>query len=83
MSFHSLEDRMVKRRFEAWAGKCTCPPGLPVCACGALSRAEQLTRGAVRPDAAELAANPRAASTRLRAIRRVEPPVLVAELGKR
>ena len=74
MSFHSLEDRIVKRRFEAWRGTCTCPPGLPVCACGAVTRAEQITRGVVRPTAEEVARNSRAAPTRLRAARRVEPP---------
>ncbi len=78
MSFHSLEDRMVKRRIEAWHGRCTCPPGLPICACGALTRAESMTRGLVRPTEAEVARNPRAASTRLRAARRVEPPRLVS-----
>lgn len=74
MTFHSLEDRIVKRRIEAWAGRCSCPPGLPVCACGAVVRAESITRGAVRPGDEEVASNPRAASTRLRAVRRIEPP---------
>jgi 16S rRNA (cytosine1402-N4)-methyltransferase len=74
MAFQSLEDRMVKRRFERWAGNCTCPPGLPVCRCGALSHAHTLTRGAARPAAEEVAVNPRSAPTRLRAVRRVDPP---------
>jgi 16S rRNA (cytosine1402-N4)-methyltransferase len=74
MSFQSLEDRIVKRRFEEWAGRCTCPPGLPVCRCGAVTRAEQLTRGAARPTDVEMAENPRSTPTRLRAVRRVEPP---------
>jgi len=78
MSFHSLEDRMVKRRIESWRGTCTCPPGLPICACGAMSRAESLTRGVLRPTEDELARNPRSASTRLRAARRIEPPVPIA-----
>lgn len=82
LSFHSLEDRIVKRRFEAWAGRCTCPPGLPVCACGAVRRAEPLVRGLLRPTEAEVDANPRAASTRLRAVRRVEPPIPLAEVGR-
>ncbi len=80
MSFHSLEDRIVKRRFEAWAGRCSCPPGLPVCACGAVTRAEPVLRGLARPSEAEVAANSRAASTRLRAVRRVEPPRPVGEV---
>jgi 16S rRNA (cytosine1402-N4)-methyltransferase len=74
MTFHSLEDRIVKRRIEAWGGRCACPPGLPVCVCGAVTRADSLTRGVVRPSAEEVERNPRAASTRLRAARRVEPP---------
>jgi 16S rRNA (cytosine1402-N4)-methyltransferase len=83
MTFHSLEDRIVKRRIEAWGGTCTCPPGLPVCVCGAVARADSLTRGAIRPSAEEVARNPRAASTRLRAARRVEPPRPVAGGGGR
>jgi 16S rRNA (cytosine1402-N4)-methyltransferase len=82
MSFHSLEDRIVKRRIERWHGRCTCPPGLPVCACGAVSVAESLTRGVLRPTEAEVAANPRSASTRLRAARRVDPPRPLAEVGR-
>lgn len=74
MSFHSLEDRIVKRRFEAWQGVCTCPPGLPICACGSVTVADTITRGALRPTPEEVARNPRAASTRLRAARRVMPP---------
>jgi 16S rRNA (cytosine1402-N4)-methyltransferase len=74
LSFQSLEDRIVKRRIEAWKGTCTCPPGLPVCVCGAMTIAEPLHRGVVRPSEAEIARNPRAASTRLRAARRVSPP---------
>jgi 16S rRNA (cytosine1402-N4)-methyltransferase len=81
MSFHSLEDRIVKRRIEAWAGRCTCPPGLPLCRCGAVTRAEAITRGVQRPTEAEVARNPRAASTRLRAARRVEPPRPAGERG--
>ncbi|MCW2961388.1 MAG: rsmH [Thermoleophilia bacterium] len=79
MAFQSLEDRIVKRRIEAWSGSCTCPPGLPVCRCGALTHAASLTRGAQKPTAAEVAENPRSASTRLRAVRRIEPPRLVRD----
>ena len=83
LTFHSLEDRIVKRRFEAWAGVCTCPPGLPVCACGAVTRAEPIVRGILRPDEGEVAANPRSAPTKLRAVRRVEPPRPLAAGGGR
>jgi 16S rRNA (cytosine1402-N4)-methyltransferase len=71
ISFHSLEDRMVKRRMASWLGRCTCPPGLPVCACGAHAKVTQLTRKAVKAHPNEIAANPRAASARLRAVRKV------------
>lgn len=71
ITFHSLEDRMVKRRFEAWRGRCTCPPGLPVCGCGVRTQVELLTRGAVKASDREIAANPRAASARLRAVRKL------------
>lgn len=72
IAFHSLEDRIVKRRFAAWRGQCTCPPGLPVCACGAHAKVVPLTRRAVKAGRAELERNPRAASSRLRAVSAVQ-----------
>lgn len=66
LSFHSLEDRMVKQRFSQLARKCTCPPGLPQCVCGGRATAKLITRKALRPTAEEAAANPMARSTRLR-----------------
>lgn len=71
ISYHSLEDRLVKRRFAAGVGRCTCPPELPVCACGAEPELRLLTRGAVRPSDIEVAGNPRARSARLRAAEKV------------
>ena len=70
IAFHSLEDRMVKERFRALAGRCTCPPRLPVCACGARGDFAPLTRKAVQAGEAEVADNPRARSARLRAVER-------------
>jgi 16S rRNA (cytosine1402-N4)-methyltransferase len=67
ISFHSLEDRIVKRFLRAQERGCICPPDLPVCACGREPVLHSLTRKAVRPAAHELAANPRASSARLRA----------------
>ena len=67
ISFHSLEDRIVKRFVAAQAKGCTCPPDFPVCVCGKEPTLRPLTRKPVRPDRAELDANPRAASARLRA----------------
>ncbi len=71
VSFHSLEDRMVKQRFQRLTRACTCPPDLPVCACGARAGFVPVTRRAVMPSEAETAANPRARSARLRAVERV------------
>jgi 16S rRNA (cytosine1402-N4)-methyltransferase len=66
ISFHSLEDRIVKRFIAEQAKGCTCPPDFPVCVCGKQPTLRALTRKPVRPDPAEVDANPRAASARLR-----------------
>lgn len=70
ISFHSLEDRMVKRAFRVFEDPCTCPKELPVCICGALPLGRSVTRRAVRPGEAEVRANPRARSARLRVFER-------------
>jgi 16S rRNA (cytosine1402-N4)-methyltransferase len=67
ISFHSLEDRIVKHAFRDWARGCTCPPEFPVCVCGHEPELRILTPKPVRPGARETALNPRAASARLRA----------------
>jgi 16S rRNA (cytosine1402-N4)-methyltransferase len=72
ISFHSLEDRRVKRFLAARAQGCICPPDLPVCACGRVPEAELLTRRSVAPTPGEVAANPRARSARMRAARKLE-----------
>lgn len=66
ISFHSLEDRIVKRFFAAEARGCTCPPDLPICVCGKEPSLRLATRKAIRPSPAETAENPRASSARLR-----------------
>jgi 16S rRNA (cytosine1402-N4)-methyltransferase len=66
ISFHSLEDRRVKRFLAARARGCICPPDLPVCGCGREPEAALLTRGAITPTSVELADNPRAGSARMR-----------------
>jgi 16S rRNA (cytosine1402-N4)-methyltransferase len=71
LSFHSLEDRRVKRFLVARATGCICPPDFPVCVCGREPEARLLTTRAVMPSAGELAANPRARSARLRAARKL------------
>jgi 16S rRNA (cytosine1402-N4)-methyltransferase len=71
ISFHSLEDRRVKRFLAERARGCICPPDLPVCACGREPEALLLTRRSIVPSAGELAHNPRSASARLRAARKL------------
>jgi len=71
ISFHSLEDRRVKRFLADRARGCICPPGLPVCACGREPQGALLSRRSIVPSAAEVAQNPRAASARLRAARKL------------
>ena len=72
LSYHSLEDRIVKRTFLRWTGRCQCPPRTPECRCGARAVAAVLTRKPIVPGDEEIAANPRARSARLRAARRLE-----------
>ena len=71
ISFHSLEDRIVKGRFRAAAAGCRCPRDLPVCVCGELPRCRVLTGRAVRAGEPEVQANPRARSARLRAVEKI------------
>ncbi len=71
ISYHSLEDRLVKRRFASGATGCTCPPDLPVCGCGNSAELRILTRKAIRPSSAEIEANNRARSAVLRAVEKV------------
>lgn len=71
ISFHSLEDRIVKEFFAGKARPCTCPPGFPVCVCGKKVTGEILTPKAVTPGVRELEANPRSSSAKLRALRKL------------
>jgi 16S rRNA (cytosine1402-N4)-methyltransferase len=71
ISFHSLEDRIVKQGFRAAASSCTCPPRLPVCACGRKPEVKILTSRGVRPTEAEIVANPRSRSAVLRAVEKL------------
>ena len=72
ISFHSLEDRILKRELRRLSGHCDCPPRLPVCECGARKAVEVLTRRPVMPGSRELDENPRARSAKLRACRKLE-----------
>ena len=71
ISFHSLEDRIVKRTFRRLGGECRCPPGMPVCGCGAVRSVEVLTSRPVEAGEQEVAENPRARSAKLRAAEKV------------
>jgi 16S rRNA (cytosine1402-N4)-methyltransferase len=71
ISFHSLEDRMVKEKFRALTQACTCPPDLPICACGARATFAAVTRKPIVAGDAEVAANPRARSAKLRVVEKL------------
>ena len=71
LSYHSLEDRIVKRFFDTERKGCICPPSVPVCVCGRTPRLRLVTRPSLTPTDAEIAANPRARSARLRAAERI------------
>ena len=71
ISFHSLEDRIVKNAFRSWAKTCVCPPDLPVCVCHRQQKMNVLTKKPIVPKAEEISANPRARSARLRIAERI------------
>ena len=81
ISFHSLEDGIVKRRFRDETRDCICPPESPVCTCSHRPRLRILTRKPIQPDAVEISANPRSRSARLRAAQRL--PVAEPASGPR
>ncbi len=71
ITFHSLEDRIVKETFTAMASGCTCPRGLPVCVCGKKPSVKIISRKPILPDAEELADNPRSRSAKLRVAEKI------------
>ena len=72
ISYHSLEDRIVKATLASLEHRCTCPPDLPVCVCGRRPMIEGLTKKPVVPGPAEIEANPRSRSAKLRAARKLD-----------
>jgi len=72
ISFHSLEDRIVKQFFEREARDCICPPDVPICVCGHRARLNIITRHPIQPSEEEVAASPRSRSARLRMAIRIE-----------
>lgn len=73
LSYHSLEDRIVKEYIRRESRDCICEPGLPECRCGHRATLRPVTKGALKPSLNEISANPRARSARLRAAERIEP----------
>jgi 16S rRNA (cytosine1402-N4)-methyltransferase len=71
ISYHSLEDRIVKQFIQRESRDCVCPPSQPVCTCGHKATLKPITRGALQPSAAEVARNPRSRSAKLRAAERL------------
>jgi 16S rRNA (cytosine1402-N4)-methyltransferase len=71
ISYHSLEDRLVKRAMVNWEGGCVCPPDLPVCVCGSIPLLRRLFKKAVTPGREEIERNPRARSAKLRVAERI------------
>jgi 16S rRNA (cytosine1402-N4)-methyltransferase len=71
ITFHSVEDRIVKQTFQKFAGKCSCPPRLPQCVCGAQKKVEILTRKPIAPSDLEIEENPRSRSAKLRVCKKI------------
>lgn len=71
ISFHSLEDRIVKRTFVEWATGCICPPALPICQCHKEPQGKIITRKPIYPSEAEIERNPRARSAKLRVLEKI------------
>ena len=68
ITFHSLEDRLVKNKFRRWSTACTCPPEFPVCVCGGKAKAKLITRKPIEADTQELEENRRSRSAHLRVL---------------
>lgn len=71
ITFHSLEDRLVKNKFRRWATACTCPPEYPVCLCGGKPKAKLITRKPIEADSTELESNRRSRSAKLRVLEKL------------
>ncbi|MDR1765566.1 MAG: 16S rRNA (cytosine(1402)-N(4))-methyltransferase RsmH [Lachnospiraceae bacterium] len=74
ITFHSLEDRIVKNKFREWENPCTCPKDFPVCVCGRKSKGFAVTKKPIAAGGVETAANPRAKSAKLRVFERIAGP---------
>lgn len=74
ITFHSLEDRLVKNKFRHWAQRCTCPPEQPICTCGGVAKAKLITRKPIEADGTELEENRRSRSAKLRVLEKQATP---------
>ena len=74
ISYHSVEDRVVKHQFREWSRECVCAPHMPICTCRGRALGERVLRKPIRPSAEEVASNPRARSAKLRAFRKSDAP---------
>ena len=72
ITFHSLEDRVVKQAFQRLSGKCSCPPRIPQCVCGAVKKVVILTKKPITASEAEINENPRSRSAKLRACKKLD-----------
>ncbi|HYE74237.1 MAG TPA: 16S rRNA (cytosine(1402)-N(4))-methyltransferase, partial [Blastocatellia bacterium] len=79
ITFHSLEDRLIKQAFRYQAGHCFCPPQQPDCRCGAKRRVEILTRKPTQPRAEEIDSNPRSRSAKLRVCQKLDQSSALTE----
>jgi len=71
ITYHSLEDRLVRRVFKKFSGRCVCPSNIPECRCGKLKMVRPVTAKAIRPEPGEISLNPRARSAKLRAVEKI------------
>ena len=71
ITFHSLEDRLVKNRFRQWATACTCPPEYPVCVCGGRAKARLVNKKPIEAGGGELEENRRSRSAKLRVLEKL------------
>ena len=71
ISFHSLEDRIVKNGFRSWEKGCICPPRFPICACHRKAKLQVLTRKPIPPEYTEIESNPKSRSAKLRTAERI------------
>ncbi len=72
IAYHSLEDRVVKKKIRYYSSSCVCPPGIPICACGAKKILQPLTKHPIRPTKDEIAKNKRARTARLRVAEKIK-----------